>query len=188
MRRLFRLSLGLLFGGTLVAVACDATDLSSLESGVCPAGEKACFVSGKEQCVGMSDPMTGCNALNCVSCDVKVANAVARCSSSTSTCTIAACNPGYLDCDKLDSDGCEVDDQTDIGNCGLCGTVCAVEPQSEPLCLDGVCALRCSDGYADCDGKYSTGCEAQLGADAKNCGGCGAGCSAGQECVDSGCM
>lgn len=187
MSGLARRAFGLLLGGALVATACEATDLSSLKDGRCPAGEKACFVDGKEQCVGMSDPTTGCAAPNCVSCDVKVANAVATCS-ATLACAIAACNHGYLDCDKLDSDGCEVDSQIDIGNCGLCGTVCADEAHSEPLCLNGVCKLRCDLGYADCDSKYSNGCEAQLGVDAQNCGACGTQCSSSQACADGGCQ
>ena len=170
-----------------VLVACEATDLSPLKNGQCPPDEKACFVSGKERCVGTSDPTTGCNAPNCVSCDVKVANAVATCS-ATLSCAIAACHHGYLDCDTLDSDGCEVDSQIDIGNCGLCGTVCAAVAHSEPLCLNGVCDLSCEQGYADCDLKYSNGCEVPLTADAKNCGACGAACSPSQACADGGCQ
>jgi hypothetical protein len=170
----------------LAVAACEANDLSSLKNGQCPSGEKACFVSGKEQCVGMSDPATGCNAPNCVSCDVRVANAVATCSAAL-TCAIGACNRGYLDCDQLDSDGCEVDSQIDIGNCGTCGTVCTTTAHSEPLCLNGVCDLSCEPGYADCDLKYSNGCEVALGADAKNCGACGAACAGAQTCADGGC-
>jgi hypothetical protein len=185
-----RLAFAASLGGALVALAalaCEATDVSPLENGQCPQGEKACFVNGKEQCVGLSDPATGCTAPNCVSCDVKVANAVATCS-ATLQCTIAACNAGYLDCDMLDSNGCEVDSQIDIGNCGYCGVGCGTEAHSEPVCLNGVCQLSCDPGYADCDLKYSNGCEVALASDATNCGACGTACTGSQACADAGCQ
>jgi hypothetical protein len=170
-----------------LVVACElSTDLSTLKDGRCPAGEKACFVDGSQQCVTLADPRTGCNAQSCLSCDVKVANAVTTCSSA-GACTIAACKAGYIDCNKSDSDGCEVDVSVDVANCGLCGTVCAVESNSTPLCVHEACALACKDGFGDCDLKYSNGCEATLTTDAKNCGHCGVACAADQSCVEGSC-
>jgi len=173
---------------TLLASACGITsDLSSLKDGQCPTDEKACLVSGKEQCVSTSDPKTGCSAASCLSCDVKVANAVTTCSPS-GACTIAACNAGYIDCNRSDVDGCEVDIEVDKSNCGFCGTVCGPAPHAEPACVHEVCALLCADDYGDCDRKYSNGCEATLLDDRKNCGRCGAACDATQTCVSGTCQ
>jgi hypothetical protein len=168
---------------TAIASACGLSgDLSALKNGQCTSGEKACFVEGKEQCVSMSDPKMGCSAQSCLSCDVKVANAVTTCSGS-GACTIAACNAGYIDCDKSDNDGCEIDVSADINNCGLCGTVCGAAPHATPVCVHEVCALQCADDFGDCDRKYSNGCEASLSDDSTSCGRCGKACDAAQTCV-----
>jgi hypothetical protein len=170
----------------MVADCEAAVDLSPLKNGQCPSGEKACFVNGDQQCVSTSDPKMGCSATNCVSCDVKVANAVTTCS-STDDCTIAACSAGYLDCNKTSSDGCEVNIRVSVDNCGMCGAGCAKEANSTPVCINSVCALQCAPGYGDCDLKYSNGCEASLQTDAKNCNECGTSCAAGQTCVSGSC-
>jgi hypothetical protein len=182
-------ALGASLVGALVVAACEATDLSSLDNRQCPAGEKACFVNGAQQCVSTSESATGCGAASCVPCDVRVPNALTACS-STLTCSIAACNPGYLACNMAPSDGCEVDDQVDPLNCGLCGTVCKVPPGTEsvPECFNGVCIISCLPGYGNCDGKDLNGCETPLGADPKNCGACDTACSAAQTCADGGCL
>lgn len=59
-------------------------------------------------------------------------------------------------------------------------------------CIDGRCALSCSDGFGDCDGRGSTGCETDLTADPSHCGGCETDCAAMDDrvvfaCVDSMC-
>jgi len=160
---------GLLVTALASVLACElSTDLSALKNGQCPSGQKACFVEGTEQCVTLADPRTGCSAQSCLSCDVKVANAVTNCSGA-GACTIAACKAGYIDCNKSDTDGCEVDISSDVANCGLCGTVCAVEANSAPVCIHQACALSCKDGYADCDLKYSNGCETAVANDAGTC-------------------
>jgi hypothetical protein len=172
---------------TTFVAACELTnDLSPLKDGQCPSGEKACFVDGNEQCVSTSDPKTGCNAQSCLSCDVRMANAVTTCS-ATDTCTIAACKAGYINCNQNDADGCEVDSNLDVNNCGLCGTVCAAEANGKPLCINQVCALQCVQGYGDCDLRYSDGCEASLDSDPKNCGHCGDACAPGQTCQNGVC-
>ena len=171
----------------VIASACGITsNLSTLENGQCPSGEKACFALGKEQCVSTSDPKTGCSAQSCLSCDVKLANAVTTCSAS-GACTIAACTAGYIDCNNSDIDGCEIDIGADIDNCGFCGSVCGPAPQAVPVCVHQVCALQCADDFGDCDRKYSNGCEASLRVDPSNCGRCGAACEATQTCVGGTC-
>ena len=170
-----------------IASACGITsDLSTLENGQCPSGEKACFALGKEQCVSTSDPKTGCSAPSCLSCDVKLANAVTTCSAS-GACTIAACAAGYIDCNNSDIDGCEIDIGADINNCGLCGMTCVAVPHAAPVCVHEVCALQCADDFGDCDRKYSNGCEASLRVDPSHCGQCGTACTAAQTCVAGTC-
>jgi hypothetical protein len=177
----------IVLGLAILESACGlTTDLSTLKNGQCPSEEKACLVAGKEQCVSTSDPKTGCSAQSCLSCDVKVANAVTTCSAA-GACTIAACNAGYIDCNQSDVDGCEIDIEVDTSNCGLCGTVCGPAPHAAPICLHEVCALQCAADYGDCDGKYSNGCEVSLLVDPKNCGRCGAPCDGGQTCTGGGC-
>ena len=49
-------------------------------------------------------------------------------------------------------------------------------PHTNALCDLGTCLIvECDDGYRDCDGKVSNGCEVAP-TDAKNCGGCGQVC------------
>jgi hypothetical protein len=73
--------------------------------------------------------------------------------------------------------GACVDVQTSAANCGACGSKCA-PPNASGTCKSGTCAIGdCVDGFADCDGKVATGCEASVAADPLNCGKCGAKCS-----------
>lgn len=179
--------LSILVAAGAIGTACGlTTDLSKLENGQCPSGEKACFASGKEQCVSTSDPKTGCSAQSCLSCDVKLANSVTTCS-PTGECTIAACNAGYFDCNQSLIDGCEIDLGADIDNCGLCGTKCGQAANASPVCVHQVCTLQCANGFGDCDRKYSNGCEVATSSDAKNCGACGVPCEAAQTCVSGVC-
>jgi hypothetical protein len=43
-----------------------------------------------------------------------------------SACVIASCNPGFSDCDRNPSNGCEISTVSDVNNCGSCGTACTV--------------------------------------------------------------
>ena len=52
---------------------------------------------------------------------------------------------------------------TDTGNCGFCGNVCALAQTSLHKCAEGQCCpLACQDGWKDCDGVCSTGCEFEV--------------------------
>src|SRR5690606_6598214 len=72
---------------------------------------------------------------------------------------------------------CAMDSQ-DPSLCGGCETACDNQHGTN-ACVDGLCRPTCSDGYADCDGTPSNGCEANLNADPRHCGGCP------QSCADS---
>lgn len=86
------------------------------------------------------------------------------------------CMPGFLDCDRDPSNGCEVNSDDDSDNCGTCGLRCD-DPRGSS-CVAGVCNYDCRPGETDsCNGPMgdADGCETFLG-DPANCGGCGSTC------------
>ncbi len=79
---------------------------------------------------------------------------------------------------------CSPDFSSDSLNCGGCGRICSRLSRGTSACVDGVCAITsCPVGYANCDGQYETGCEADLlssdmqrSTDIDHCGACGVPC------------
>lgn len=109
-------------------------------------------------------------------------------------CVVAACDPGYSDCDGLYADGCEYPETgfaNDEANCGGCGVLCA-PAHATGDCQGGSCGLGvCSPGYANCNGLVADGCEyatAGFASDPANCGGCGLACAPGFVCQAGGCV
>jgi len=102
-------------------------------------------------------------------------------------CTIAACDPGWEDCDGDRSNGCEVDLQTDAENCGACGRACRLEG-AVAVCRSGTCEVdACRAGRGDCDGASGNGCETDTLGDPRSCGRCGTRCPGGSFCVAGAC-
>jgi hypothetical protein len=70
------------------------------------------------------------------------------------------CNSGYMDCNAIAgaSDGCEID----LNNPVSCGTNCGDIKNcgANSVCNSGFCG--CINGYYDCNGNLSDGCEKQL--------------------------
>src|SRR5262245_50111835 len=92
-------------------------------------------------------------------------------------CGVAACNPGYKNCNNLDNDGCEVNIMTSLSNCGGCGAVCTVA-NGTPSCTGGVCDVAvCNAGFSNCNNLASDGCEVNINNNITNCGGCGQVCA-----------
>ena len=114
---------------------------------------------------------------NCGSCGI-----VCNFANATSTCTSGVCslncNAGYGNCDNIKSNGCEVNLNTSLFNCGACGTACGTYPNTtSSTCSGGVCGIGgCSAGFANCDNVTSNGCETYLINNPYNCGGCGIVC------------
>ncbi len=94
----------------------------------------------------------------------------------------AGCDPSRVMC----GDSC-VDTRTDAQNCGGCGMDCGDAPGATISCVASACVTACDDGFDDCDGDPSNGCETDLAGDDANCGACGMSC-AGGSCVGSTCL
>ncbi|HEX6244151.1 MAG TPA: hypothetical protein VFZ61_24715 [Polyangiales bacterium] len=56
-------------------------------------------------------------------------------------------------------------------------------------CVDGTCIIDCRNGFEDCDGDPSNGCETNLASDPMQCGACGRACDVERElCQDGSCQ
>lgn len=150
----------------------------SCVSGACAIG--ACD-AGYGDCDG--DPSNGCeidllaDPGHCGTCPHVCAmpHAIPACSGGL--CVIGACHPGFKDCNALAVDGCEIDTQADVSNCGACGAVCSY-PHASAACAAGLCVLgACASSFADCDAQASNGCEVDLQSDPSHCGDCAISCS-----------
>jgi hypothetical protein len=72
--------------------------------------------------------------------------------------------------------GACVDTQANTAHCGACGGACAL-PRASAACLAGRCAVgRCDDGFADCDGDATNGCEVDTRTSPAHCGACNNAC------------
>ncbi len=141
------------------------------------------------------DPANGCETdlrstvSHCGACGVACAPAYATGACEASACKVAACNPGYGDCDGDPKNGCEQGLAT-MTHCGACGVACTI-PNGTGTCASGTCEVaECAPGFGDCDGVAANGCETDLTKDATNCGTCGKVCpsSAGTPaCVSGAC-
>ncbi len=131
-----------------------------------------------------ADPADGCeidttsDPTNCGGCAqaCDLANASATCQAST--CSIAACDALWDDCDGLAANGCEADVSVDPDNCGACANTCDL-PHAESTCAAGDCQVTaCQGTWQDCDGLPANGCERDLDTDVEHCGACDLSCHA----------
>ena len=160
----------------LSAAACSlVVDAGPLQDG-CAEGTKACDVDGTKSCVSTADPEYGCARESCVPCTLP--QAVEVCGAN-GECAVGTCDSPYENCDRVAKTGCEVDCDTTYDHCGGCGNSCdaalrSMERALTSRCAGGRCVVdKCQDGYADCDGAASTGCEKPLSeTDCGRCDGC----------------
>lgn len=98
----------------------------------CDAGYADCNGNAADGCETNIETDPG-HCGSCNSACTSPPNTCAYCQQGA--CTVPGCPPGYADCNCKASDGCEVDLQADLANCGFCGHACA-PGQS---CVHGLC-------------------------------------------------
>jgi hypothetical protein len=171
--------------GTTCAVAngTPACKGSRCAVGACQPGWADCNGAAVDGCEVNVDVDTA-NCGQCgAACDF-VPNGQAACKSGK--CVLGACNPNYADCNGDLRDGCEAKIDSDVDNCGKCGSKCRFN-NAFPLCKAGQCTIgNCVPPYADCDRIAMNGCEVNTSTDAKNCGACGNACN-GMSCASGAC-
>jgi hypothetical protein len=140
----------------------------------CAGGDLSCGAAG--DCAAPDDPAT-CGT--CKNACGKLPNVSTRGLSCTKGTCGYDCAAGFADCSN-GGDGCTTD-LSELETCGTCGNDCtALTHVSGPTeCTAGKCVIlpsSCADGFADCNGDPSDGCETDVtGPD--HCGGCDAVCS-----------
>ena len=148
-------------------------------SGVCISNVCQCN-AGYADC--NANPGDGCevnlltNTSNCGNCGNVCSSANGTPSCSGGQCQIS-CNAGFSNCNNNAADGCEINTNTSVNNCGTCGSVCSFQNASA-ACVGGACTIAsCNAGYGDCNGNPADGCEIYFLSDNNNCGNCGHTCA-----------
>jgi hypothetical protein len=154
----------------------------------CASDEKLC----DGECVSTDSPRFGCaDPDSCGPCYVERGSAGCD---QDGNCAISSCTSPYWDCNELYDDGCEVDRDNDVENCGACGYSCEEqEPgagtNAEIRCAQGRCVIRmCDPGFGDCNDLLADGCEVDLSSSREHCGACDSPCAETEDCVDGSCL
>jgi hypothetical protein len=141
-----------------------------------PVSEKVCG----GVCVRKDDPSYGCTVDQCLGCPEADFVSQFRCDGTT--CKIAECLPGRLDCDNRGDTGCE--EKINGKHCGECDVACRGVNVCSEVKLDGgaadagaalnyACTSNCEPGLENCGGAC-----VNLATDEANCGGCSVQCKA----------
>jgi len=162
---------------------------------VCNTGFGSCLSSGA------CDTLITNDSQNCGGCGnvcPAVANGTPGCNNSS--CTIAACNTGFGNCDGNMSNGCEVNLMSTAAHCGACGTTCGVNES----CQNGACIKpigsvcitnsQCSSGFCvdgvccntSCNGTCQACSSAKTGGVSGTCSNLPNGTDPDNECADQG--
>ena len=142
------------------------------------ASDSDCHRGGVDRgrCCGGACVYVDSDVAHCGACGALCARANASVSCAGGVCGIRDCLPGWGNCDGDIGNGCENNLRTDAYNCGACGNQCML-PNAISACGNVCYITACHAGFDDCDADAKNGCEAQLGSDPANCGGCGLACS-----------
>lgn len=171
-----------------LANGCElATDSDDENCGGCGivCGDGLSCSSGECVCPG---DLTNCKG-TCIDTQVDTQNCGVCGAVCDGVCSSGVCcAPGQTVCD-----GQCVVLETDGANCGGCGLSCGNFPNAASgTCENSACtAISCQPNFGNCNDAIADGCEANLMADADNCGSCGApvceiGCGAGSCAVVEG--
>jgi hypothetical protein len=115
---------------------------------------------------------------NCGTCGNSCVAARATPACETGVCVIGTCDQGFADCNAQISDGCEVNLDSDVNNCGACGVAC-----HDGYCVSGVCEIACPRGKDICGDEC-----VDLESNAEHCGACEHRCASDQECINGECL
>jgi len=97
-------------------------------------------------------------------------NATTNCDPTTGALSIT-CSGGFANADNDITNGCEINLNTDVNNCGFVGNVITGRPNATVACVNGQgVILACNAGFANVDGLFGNGCEVNLMTDPNNCG------------------
>jgi hypothetical protein len=148
--------------------ACDAGQVCSASACVttCGAGQTTC--SGV--CRNLTVDADACGACGTVCSGTGLVSRTCGGSLCNGTCSA-----GRADCDgNLQGNGCEVDTNTSVVQCGGCSGMACSTSNITATCVGGSCTGTCNVGFADCDGdKRANGCEINTINSATHCGVCG---------------
>ena len=137
-----------------------------------------------------------CDGLWSNGCERNLTNDANNCGSCGNSCgtngicvsSHCECISPYLNCNGLLSDGCEVNKNIDVSNCGGCNNICDLPNTAVNGCVSGSCkVVSCVNGYDNCNGLDSDGCEVNKNIDVNNCGGCGNKCGQNSVCNNGTC-
>jgi hypothetical protein len=129
---------------------------------------------GSDKCGGNACKSLATDAQNCGMCGRACADGM-MCAGGR--CTSQMCMPTMADCDGEANNGCEIS-LSDNNNCGACGLRCPDRMHAQGACRNGACGLRgCEQGWKDCDGDPSNGCEVDIRT-LNDCGDCQRACIA----------
>jgi len=167
----------------ITADGCEVNILNSVQNCgncglVCPNVPNATVACVNGTCViaGCSPGFANCDGNFANGCEVNLNNSNQHCGGcgvacqnvpnatvfcSNGICQIGACNAGFANCNGQFADGCEVNLNTSVANCGACGVVCTPGPRvTSVACVNGACKITgCQTGWVDANGIFADGCE-----------------------------
>jgi hypothetical protein len=144
----------------------------SCTTAVCTGGLADCDHNGSNGC----EVTLASNAAHCGGCGVACSYANGTGSCTAGACALAACAPGFANCNASATDGCEVNLDSSAANCGGCGNACVVA-NGTAACFAGACApAACNTGYALAGGAC---------VDVNECATGNGGCAASATCTNT---
>src|SRR5690606_18913626 len=125
---------------------------------VCLLGYDSCTGNAGELCeTNIRTSVDHCGSCN-QACEPKP-NATVSCRAGDCEFT---CLSGFADVDGNPNNGCEVNLMTNVNHCGTVNNKCPSRANATLTCVEGACGFTCLDGFGDCNGNPTDGCELNL--------------------------